>query len=171
MRPGIAVQLLRKEIRVVVTDNNGLDVELIAPKHGAKYSPNLYRWLKKKSSNHRAWTSRLFRDSDGELWIGIYDAPNRELMGARLMAVLCHGSQQETAAWQKIEAVEIVGFWDRYVQDGRCAIDEAHEMNFKADDNRWSVQGDKRSCLWCGKAQQVMKRWTETVVREEWATA
>lgn len=156
---------------MVVTDNNGLDVELIAPKHGAKFSQNLYHWLKKKWREHRAWTSRLYRDTDGVLWIGIYDACRRELIGARLIGVLCKGGQEDSAAWLHVNAVKVTGFWNRYVTEGRCAIDEAHSMNFVGDDSRWSVQGDKRSCLWCGNAQQVMKRWTETIEREEWAAA
>ncbi|WP_204247702.1 hypothetical protein [Acidovorax carolinensis] len=153
------------------TERNGLHIERIAPKLGAKFSPNLYRWLKSKDHGHRAWTSRLFLDSAGNLWIGMYDPPLRELIGSRLLGVLCNGVQEQAGAWQCIDAVEIEGFWDRYMADGRCAIDVLHTMKFKGDDSRWRVQDDRRSCLWCGRAQQVMKRWTETVQRAEWTAA
>ncbi|TAL65849.1 MAG: hypothetical protein EPN79_11920 [Burkholderiaceae bacterium] len=156
---------------MALTEKNGLDVKLIAPKFGAKFSPNLYRWLKKKGREHRAWTSRLFRDTNGELWIGTYSPEQRELIGARLIAVLCNGTEEDSAAWQRVDAVEVEGFWERYVAKGRCAIDDGHTMNFKGDDARWSVKGDTRSCLWCGKANQVMKRWTETVQRAQWVVA
>ena len=156
---------------MMVIEKNRLDVELISPKHGPKYSPNLYRWLKDPEHNHRAWTSRVFRDANDVLWIGIYDASLRELSGSRLMGVLCNGAKEESAAWQRVVATEIEGFWNSYLASGRCAIDVAHEMHFVDDKTRWLINGDSRSCTWCGNAKQVMKRWEETVQRAEWTSA
>ena len=49
---------------------NGLDVAAVNPSKGAKYSPNLYKWLTMRSRKHHAWTSRVYRDGGGVLMIG-----------------------------------------------------------------------------------------------------
>lgn len=148
------------------TEHNGLDVSLIEPECGTKYSPNLYQWLTSTRNKNRVWTLRVYRDTEGTLWIGMLD--ERELIGSKLIAVLCKGAREETAAWQHIDAVEIPGFWDRYTADGRCAIDADHTTGFMNDETRWRVSGDTRSCQWCGKHSQTLNRWTEQVQREEW---
>jgi len=146
---------------------NGLDVAAVSPRNGAKYSPNLYKWLTMRSKKHHAWTSRVYRDADGVLWIGMLDLG--DLIGARLVNVLCNGAKAESGCWVNMrDLVEVADFWPRYVADGRCAIDADHKMHFIGDDTRWTQDGDTRACLWCGKAQQVMARWTETVERWEW---
>lgn len=146
--------------------STGLNVALIAPERGTKYSPNLYRWLTSKRNKTRMSALRVYRDTEGAFWIGML--VGRELFGSKLIAVLCNGAREETAAWQGIDAVEIPGFWDRYTVDGRCAIDEDHTMGFINGESRWSVSGDARTCQWCGKHSQTLKRWTEQVQREEW---
>ncbi|CAM8642761.1 hypothetical protein MCEMSEM18_03535 [Comamonadaceae bacterium] len=149
---------------VLTIERNGLDIEQVSPDKGAKYSPNLYRWLKGQKS--RAWALRVYRCTDDVLWIGILDG--RELIGSKLLGVLCNGKKERTFAWQHIDAVEVVGFWERYVADGRCAIDTDHSMHFQGDDTRWHTVDRSRSCNWCGKSSQTFKRWTETVDREDW---
>lgn len=145
---------------------NELDVTLIAPNKGAKYSPNLYKWLTIKES-HRSWSSKVYRDTDGLLWIGIYDGVG-ELMGCMLNGVLCNGIKESSAAHQRVKAAEVPNFWVEYVKSGRCAIDTAHDTNFINGDSRWTHHGGKRSCNWCQNCTQTLKRWTETVEREAW---
>jgi hypothetical protein len=148
---------------------NGLDVRAVDPRNGAKYSPNLHRWLTMRSKKHRAWTSRVYCDESGTLWIGMLDLG--DLIGARLMNVLCYGTKAESCCWVNLRGlVEVADFWPRYVRDGRCAIDPEHKGHFVGDDTRWTKDGDTRECLWCGKAQQVLVRWTEAVERQEWRT-
>lgn len=147
-----------------------LDVKAIHPGKGAKYSPNLYKWLTARDRKHRAWTSRVFRDRDDVLWIGALD-DGAYLIGCRLMQVLCNGTKAESMAYmlkQLGPLQEVADFWERYVSDGRCAIDAKHQMHFVGDDTRWSVTGDKRECLWCGKANQRRERYTQTTERERW---
>lgn len=154
----------------VVLQPNGLDVHAVDPRNGVRYSPNLHRWLTSRKRKHRTWTSRVYRDADGVLWVGML-VDFGDLIGAKLYAVLCNGSQEESACWVNLDGlVEVADFWPRYVRDGRCAIDPEHARHFVGDDTRWSVSGDTRACLWCGKAQQVLARWTETVERQEWRT-
>lgn len=153
-------------MKIEAIKNNGLDLRLIKPQRGDKYSKNLHRWLISEDNKHRAWAMQVYRDNDGILWIGMLDG--RELIGSKLIAVLCNGAKETTAAWQNIDATEIPDFWARYVADGRCAIDPAHEMFFINDSARWNVLKDTRSCQWCGKHSQILKRWTEHVQREDW---
>lgn len=149
---------------------NGLDVEGIHPRHGAKFSPNLHKWLTHRERKYRGWTSRVYRDAEGVLWVGMLD--DGGMLGARLYGVLCNGSQEPSACWVNLKGlVELDGFWLRYMADGRCAIDTEHARHFVGDDTRWTVDGDARSCLWCGKARQVLARWTETVERQKWLPA
>ena len=145
-------------------ERNGLDIELVSPGKGGKYSPNLYRWLKSQKS--RAWALRVYRCANNILWIGILDG--RELIGSKLIGVLCNGKKEGTAAWQGIDAMEVAGFWDRYVADGRCAIDVDHSMYFLGDHTRWHKADQMRSCLWCGKATQAFKIQTVSGQREDW---
>jgi hypothetical protein len=146
---------------------NGLDVRAVDPRNGAKYSPNLHRWLTMRSKKHHAWTSRVYRNESGMLWIGMMDLG--DLIGARLMNVLCYGTKAESFCYVGMRGlVEVADFWPRYVADGRCAIDTAHREYFIGDDTRWTQDGDTRACLWCGKTRQVLERWTESVERQEW---
>jgi hypothetical protein len=146
---------------------NGLDVRAVDPRNGGKYSPNLHKWLTMRSRKHHAWTSRVYRDSDGVMFIGMMD--NGDLIGARLMNVLCYGTKAESYCYTKTGGMfEVADFWPRYMVDGRCAIDTEHRACFVGDDTRWTQDGDTRACLWCGKVQQVLMRWTETVERKEW---
>lgn len=146
---------------------NGLDVRAVDPRNGAKYSPNLHRWLALRSKKHHAWTSRVYRDETGMLWIGMLDLG--DLIGARLMNVLCYGTKAESCCWVNLRGlVEVADFWPRYIRDGRCAIDTEHRAYFVGDDTRWTQDGAARACLWCGKAQQVLVRWTETVEHQQW---
>ena len=146
---------------------NGLDVGAVDPRNGAKYSPNLHRWLTMRNKKHHAWTSRVYRDHGGMLWIGMLDLG--DLIGARLMNVLCYGTKAESFCYVGMRGlVEVTDFWPRYVADGRCAIDTEHRKSFVGDDTRWTQDGDTRACLWCGKARQVLTRWTGSVDRQEW---
>lgn len=146
---------------------NGLDVAAIHPSKGAKYSPNLHRWLTMRNKKHHAWTSRVYRDEAGTLWIGMLDLG--DMIGARLMNVLCYGTKAESACWVNLLGlVEVVDFWARYTAVGRCSIDPEHKMHFVGDDTRWRTAGDKRECLWCGNHAQKMRRWVEPMERSAW---
>lgn len=143
----------------------------IAPARGAKYSPNLYKWLTKRDKKHRIETSTVFRAPDGSLWIGMIDE-NIFLIGSRLMAVLCHGAKAETMAYplNKIGPLEeMTDFWDRYMAVGRCAIDPKHERYFVGQETRWLVEGETRRCLWCGNARQ--RQETYHIPRKRWVAA
>jgi len=149
------------------TETNNLDIAAIHPSKGAKYSPNLYSWLTKRGKNHRAWTSLVFADNDGTLWIGMLDLG--DLVGARLMQVLCNGDKAETSYWVNLAPLrEIPDFWERYIAVGRCAIDPEHKMYFVGDDARWRTNGEHRECLWCGRHSQKLRRWVDPVERSTW---
>lgn len=142
------------------------DMAAIHPRNSAKYSPNLYRFLKQRQYGLHG---KVYRAADGALWLGVLDGPY--LLGARLMEVLCSGTNTSSFAHRVPEGlVEISDFWPTYMAIGRCAIDSAHEMSFAGDETRWRVDGDTRECLWCGSHHQRRERYVETVSRERWVS-
>lgn len=150
---------------LLTIERNNLDLEVVSSEKGSQYSRNFYLWLKSQSS--RVWAFRVYREkSTNCLWVGILDG--RELIGSKLIAILCNGAKEKTAAWQGIDAVEVEGFWDAYMAIGRCAIDPEHSMYFVDEATRWNVVGESRHCLWCKKASQVLTRHTHEVVTHKW---
>jgi hypothetical protein len=150
------------------TPANGLDLGLIAPNCGFKYSPNLHRFLKKHASLARM--ARLFIDSTGVRYLGFIDDTD-SLIGARLNQVLSMGTKTPVFCYSTLGVLtEHESFWAEYVADGRCALDREHTTPFVGDQTRWRTAGEHRSCLWCGKMTQTLRRWTETKVveRESW---
>lgn len=148
--------------------SNELNLSDIAPNKGMKYSPNLYKFLVKNNSMARF--SQLFVARDGTQWLGFLDDQG-SFIGQRLMQILCNGAKVQTFCFIRDEGrVLQPNFWAEYVRDGRCAIDRSHENVFLGDSSRWTTQGETRSCLWCGNAQQTLRKWTEAVVRSEWKT-
>lgn len=150
---------------MLTLEKNGLDINQISPDKGTKYSPNLYRWLKKQPT---AWAFRVYRDQDNTLWIGVLDG--RELIGSKLIGVLCNGAKEGTAAWQNIHAVEVPNFWADYVSGGRCAIDSDHSVWFINDESRWRVDGNRRHCQWCGKASQRLVHQSKSANTTDWVS-
>lgn len=151
---------------------NGLNLADIAPARGAKYSPNLHAFLSSRSGRSIARFGRVYADKTGSLWLGFFD-DTASFIGAKLSQVLCYGAKADSFSYCGMrELREVEGFWTAYVQDGRCAIDREHKTYFLGDDTRWQTHGQERSCLWCGKHSQVLKRWTETVQveKEQWVS-
>ena len=123
------------------------------PKHGEKYSANLYRFL----SANRAYAEhgRAYVDADGVMMLGIND--DGWFHGTRMMRILCVGKKAECYAYSPghIKGLrEVVGFWDEYLRIGRCAIDAAHTIAFLNADSRFVEDGDARACTWCGHQQR-----------------
>ncbi len=142
---------------------NGLDLAVINPRNGPQFSPNLYRFLKRKG---QAWADacRVYRDADNILRIGLLD--DGWFHGAWLMGVLCYGTLEQVWAHPPGNLgylQEITDFWADYMRIGRCAIDPEHIRSFIGDETRWAVHGDERSCLWCGNAHQKLRTRVEEV--------
>lgn len=143
-----------------------LDLSAIDPRNGSKYSPNLLKWLRKR----RWWKgedARVYRADDNRLYIGVFDREGF-FSGSNLQAVLCRGRQCESGCYGRIDIKEVVDFWERYVAIGRCAIDTDHRQHFVGDETRWLVEGNRRSCQWCGNCVQELREREEIVVRREW---
>jgi hypothetical protein len=157
----------------------------IQPSRSAAFSPNLYRWMQKQGHAYRDGGvaeavyrilpgSKLANDfGAGALMIGHhynqYEG-DTDFSGALLMGVLCHGAQSKRSCYSgAVGSLEVVdGFWDRYMQVGRCAIDPTHEQHFFGAD-RYAVAGDARTCLWCGEKhrREAVER---TVIDQVWTT-
>jgi hypothetical protein len=150
--------------------DNPIDLAVIHPNHGKKYSPNLYDFLRAKARHNKdvLSRSRVYRDVEGTLWLGyMFDG---EFIGTRLSRVLVDGAQAEIYSYGSSGLTELQNFWQQYQAIGRCAIDPEHRMGFIGDDARWNVHGDHRSCQWCGNATQKLERYTVTEQRQRWVT-
>lgn len=142
---------------------NGLDVEAVNPAIHEKYSPNLYKWLKKQDKCTMEMV-RVFTGVTGIWWIG-YPTAGGDFHGHRLMQVLCKGRRVDVCCFcGKTDIKEVVGFWEEYTIKGRCAIDQGHEHYFLNAENRYTEieDGNKRICHWCGQKQiKRMRRCVE----------
>jgi len=144
-----------------------LDIKAIDPKNGDKYSPNLHAWVKRS----RYGLPDVFRNHEGALYIGVKDTNTEDgewFTGAQLNSVLCNGLRTASYAYPPNQAEKLTlveGFWEDYTERGRCAIDPTHLVWFLG--YRWTVDGDKRTCNWCG-CTQIQRHWTERVERHDW---
>lgn len=146
---------------------NGLNLADIHPRKGAKFSPNLHKFLSSRYNANMRKYAHVYRDADGTLWIGFPD--DYFLIGRRLASVLCSAEGQIFAHSNLGPLTEVTDFWANYVRVGRCAIDSEHQHSFINDETRWEVHGDSRSCLWCGKVHQKLERIPKTVIHEVWS--
>lgn len=150
-------------------------------------SPNLFRWMRRRAHFYRdggvadgVW--RVKAGSEAAKWLGegtlMIGCPmaqypgDTDFSGLRLIEVLCNGSKAGSYCYASLapQLEEVIGFWDRYMSVGRCAIDEAHSQNFIGDEGRYRIEGDSRTCLWCG-AQQTRVITPRIVEDEAWVQA
>ena len=141
----------------------------ISPKLHPRYSPNLYKWLRK--NKNIAGRIQVFVSSiDDTRWIGFCDDYG-QFHGSSLMGVLCRVEQVFAYCNKRFsESLTVIpDFWDRYVVDGRCAIDQAHAHVFVGDETRWHNTSDTtRACLWCGEVTQRLETRLVTKEIKEW---
>jgi hypothetical protein len=147
---------------------------LIDPKLNPKYSPNLYKWIRKNWSKVAQPVIVTNPGNYGARCIGLLH-DDGWMSASVLMAALCNGAKEDTMALHpghsSIKAGVDDTFWDRYIRDGRCAIDADHQTYFIGDETRWKVTGKVRECLWCGHHVQVQLDWTEVVNHSAWVPA
>lgn len=157
----------------------------ISPSRSAAFSPNLYRWMFSEGHAYKGGgvaetVFRVLPDSKlekhfgaGTLMIGYpynqYEG-DTDFSGSLLISVLCNGSKAKrfcySGAAGSLEVVD--GFWDRYLQVGRCAIDPEHQQHFWGNE-RYSIAGDTRTCLWCGQTHQRVLT-PRIAIDESWST-
>lgn len=109
-----------------------------------------------------------WRASKDVVFLGsVYDG---FLMGAQLNRILVGDMQLWSYMENHINPSELVDvtaeFWALYDEIGRCAFDSTHEQYFQNSEDRYAVDGDKRTCNWCG-AEQV-RRTKQRLVTDEW---
>lgn len=147
---------------------SGLDIALMSPIHGSKFSPNLWKWLTLRHAAHHTWTSLVYCDQHADLWIGFPD--DGYFVGARLVSVLCQGPRAGSACWTDLGPLTLQEhFWHDYLLKGRCAVDPSHNRLFLGDADRWETKDGMRQCRWCGEVTQVLRRWTESANCSTWA--
>lgn len=151
-----------------------IDYRLLNPRRNPAFSPNLYKFLKREAKKGAFdWQVWFSADPGHRPVLGYRDiSDDRFLIGALLWQVLGNNHSEVYAYTPRVAATYTSDetFWDRYLQIGRCALDPEHERYFLTPPDRWSEEGDVRTCLWCGHVQQK-HRWSERVVREAWRPA
>lgn len=133
----------------------------IDPDINQAFSPNLWRWMKKNTSQHQQGDRWIL---DGEEYIGWID-DNQFLIGSRLWGILCNGRSEQTYAYPLTSEPEHKPLWEDYLVRGRCAIDPEHEHYFI--DERFETKGTSRVCKWCGH-KQIKETYTVEVIKERW---
>ncbi len=145
-----------------------VDLSVIDPKNGKKYSPNLFRFLKKISKRYGLHSIRVYIDNHKTKWIGIMH-DDGWFSGCRLTAVLCYGAKEQIYAHPNMVLLrEIDDFWAKYELVGRCAIDPEHQMFFIDDKSRWLQNGNERECVWCGSCKQSITKVKKMVAINKW---
>lgn len=148
---------------------NGLNIQDINPKNGSKFSPNLYKFLSRKTNSVTAMLATAWEDGNGEIWIGWYDDGGC-FIGNRIYQVMCDPKAQSFAYGGQLgKMTEIPKFWRDYINVGRCAIDAKHEQYFLGS-KRWSVAAKTRKCLWCGNCTQNQETRLVITKKKIWRT-
>ena len=155
----------------------------LSPEHSPSFSPNLYRWMKRRAHFYlgggvaegiyrvKPGTRTAEEFGAGTLMIGYsmngYPG-DPDFSGVRLMQALCIGGKAVRYCYANIgpDLEPVEGFWDRYLHMGRCAIDPEHQVHFSGGE-RFVVNGNIRKCLWCGQQQRQVVT-PRTVLDEAW---
>lgn len=120
------------------------------------WSKCLYRFIKQNPCYNK-----VYRGSDGCLYIGNYDSDLKDLLGSNLRSVCCGSEKRKfrTFSFVHLEFEDVNDwFWPEYERIGVCAIhgDYGHS---------WTYCDDERECDNCGKTEI---RRTIMVPREVW---
>lgn len=145
----------------------------IHPSRSPAFSRNLwlyYQGLDKSDRQKAGLYEGVVPRSDfpvSERWLGYRDGPF--VIGSRLERVLSRGGRAKSYAYMGgRDLSEDKGFWEGYLEHGRCYLDPSHLVSFF--DSRWEEQGDHRQCLWCG-FRQVSVEQKKVVIEKEWISA
>lgn len=127
-----------------------------------RYSRNLFKWIWRHGGTRRLFvafategrkTYDPAKTQAGNLYIGFHGLDKGWLHGARLSEVLCIGPKASTFAYPpKMRFVIVSGWFEGYINGGKCFIDPEHTLYYDAE--RWNEQGDTRVCRWCNSFTQ-----------------
>lgn len=136
-------------------------------------SPNLDRF--RKNWRHANFLSIYVKHGDD--WkaskdvVYVGDVYGGFLMGTELSRILVGDMKLWSYMESHINPSELVDvtaeFWALYDEIGRCAFDSSHRQHFQNANDRYTVDGDKRTCNWCG-AEQVRRTERRVVVDGWW---
>lgn len=158
--------------------------EQLSPVGQGSFSPNLYRWMRAKAHFYKGGgvlqsvyrvlpDTKLAQDfGAGTAMIGYPDDSDEDgFIGVRLMSALCEGARAGSYYYSGIAAmlVQDEGFWDRYLQVGRCAIDPGHQVHFQGNRYSFAAEAGTRTCLWCGTQHQRVLT-PQTILHETWTS-
>lgn len=153
--------------------------QIKADSRADRYSQNLMKWVRKHRNKplfigFATEGKHLYdpaKTQSGLLYVGFghegHGLDDGYLMGARLSDILCNGLKAgEFAFAPRMKFVEVPGWWQRYIEGGKCCIDPEHWLY--ADRERWDVAADGKSrrCLWCGNYHEYLH--SEMVEKTSW---
>lgn len=134
-------------------------VALIDPSAWDAYSANLVRWLKAHGRDGDeiysvfpgAGLAEIY--GPGALFLGQPFSDNHadtDFSGVLLMGALTFGrdAKRFCHAGKTTQLRPLEGFWQKYIDQGRCAIDPEHRVMFK-ENNRIIESHGARVCAWC----------------------
>lgn len=151
-KEGAAVTMAAQPIRALVKQ--------IDPASWDAYSSNLVKWLKANGRDGdcvfrlRAGAKLERVYGPGAMFVGqkfsLDDATDTDFSGALLMGTLTFGrdAPRHCHAGLFAQLQEIEGFWQQYIDRGRCAIDPDHRVMFR-ENNRIVSRDGKSLCAWC----------------------
>lgn len=145
-----------------------INPEEFRPKEKEKsdfYSWNLYRWLRRQNKEPEwAKKTRIYKSQEGELFIGVnYERTDQDMVSGVRLRYLCSGSGSKIlprlGCWSGSESWQDITdeFYAEYRKKGVCAIHGDFAHNF-------TVDGDTRTCNYCGKVEKKTIKIIEKVV-------
>ena len=84
----------------------------ISPTKHERYSPNLHQWLNSAEHRRHIHEEKVWKCEEGYLWIGwIYDG---DLIGAKLISILCNGSKEGSTFYSgmRLGEIQVVGYFE-----------------------------------------------------------
>lgn len=146
-----------------------------------KYSPALYSWLHSKCGSRCRQVFQTKNIIDGleysnpwrvsEIIIG--ERYGDGYVGGRKLSCIVgqlYGVKSTRFAYSEAqwELREITDeFWAEYERVGRCVWDSTHSIPMIGDKNRYTVNGNVRTCNWCGEKHRLFVKKRMVIERTE----
>lgn len=115
------------------------DIQKVNPALSDKYSPNLFRYLKRLAKEGARPPIQFFRDKEGCIWLGHKDNFQKHgFRGGKLMHILTGITKKPELRSTHGNIKQDKTLWSQYVEKGRCTFDPNHTTHFLNSDSRYN---------------------------------